>query len=142
MCAIANSTTSSMAKVSWQAAAKSASAQMCAPSSSASARNFGTSTRLSPTSRTIRASDIAGAMPMKVSVAHRIRTVYRTLAMKIVFLALVFLLIPLILYRLFVNADAQQSRLLQRTVEEKGTLIAEVLRPRLAAFQDESSEKL
>ncbi|HMI97740.1 MAG TPA: HAMP domain-containing sensor histidine kinase [Micropepsaceae bacterium] len=79
---------------------------------------------------------------MTVRVAHRIRTVYRTLAMKIVFLALVFLLIPLILYRLFVSADAQQSRLLQRTVEEKGTLIAEVLRPRLAAFQDESSEKL
>ena len=68
--------------------------------------------------------------------------VYRTLAMKIVFLALVFLLIPLILYRLFLSADAQQSRLLQRTVEEKGTLIASVLQPRLAGFQGESPEQL
>ena len=69
---------------------------------------------------------------MSFSIANRIRTVYRTLAMKIVFLALVFLLIPLILYRLFESADAQQSQLLQRTVEEKGTLIASVLQPRLA----------
>jgi two-component system sensor histidine kinase ChvG len=81
-------------------------------------------------------------MPMKLSVAHRIRMVYRTLAMKIVFLALVFLLIPLILYRLFESADAQQSRLLQRTVEEKGTLIALVLQPRLAGFQGETPEQL
>jgi hypothetical protein len=62
--------------------------------------------------------------------------------MKIVFLALVFLLIPVILYHLFESADAQQSRLLQRTVEEKGTLIASVLQPRLAGFQGESAEQL
>jgi two-component system sensor histidine kinase ChvG len=74
-------------------------------------------------------------MPMRVSIANRIRTVYRALAMKIVFLAFVFLLIPVILYHLFESADAQQSRLLQRTVEEKGTLIASVLQPRLAGFQ-------
>src|SRR5882672_10301451 len=142
MCAIANSTTSCMAKVSWPATAKSAFAPMCAPSSNASARNSGMSTRPSPISRTIRASDIAGAMPMRFSFAHRIRMVYRTLAMKIVFLALVFLLIPLILYHLFESADAQQSRLLQRTVEEKGTLIASVLQPRLSGFQGESPEQL
>src|SRR5258706_10415277 len=142
MCAIASSTTSSMAKVSWRATARSVSAPMCGPSSSASARNFARSMPPSPISRTIRASGTAGAMRMKFNVAHRIRTVYRTLAMKIVLLALVFLLIPLILYRLFESADAQQSRLLQRTVEEKGTLIASVLQPRLAGFQGESPEQL
>src|SRR4029077_3814025 len=126
----------------WRATVKSGFAPMCGPSSNASARNSGMSIPHTPISRTIRASDIAGAMPMRFSIANRIRTVYRTLAMKIVFLALVFLLIPLILYRLFESADAQQSRLLQRTVEEKGTLIAFVLRPRLSAFQEESPEQL
>jgi two-component system sensor histidine kinase ChvG len=81
-------------------------------------------------------------MSMRFSIANRIRTVYRALAMKIVFLAFVFLLIPVILYHLFESADAQQSRLLQRTVEEKGTLIASVLQPRLAGFQGESPEQL
>src|ERR1700688_3364152 len=142
MCAIANSTTSSMVKVSWRATAKSAFAPMCAPSSNASARNSGMSTLPSLIFRTIPASDTAGTTPMRLSVAHRIRTVYRALAMKIVFLALVFLLIPVILYHLFESADAQQSRLLQRTVEEKGTLIASVLQPRLAGFQGESPEQL
>ena len=62
--------------------------------------------------------------------------------MKIAVLALIFLLIPLILYHLFQSADAQQGQLLQRTVEEKGTLIASVLRPRLAAFEEETPERL
>src|SRR5258708_3730855 len=142
MCVIANSTTSCTVRVSWRVTVKSGFAPMCALSSSASVRNSAMSTPHSPTFRTIPASDIAGAMRMKFNVAHRIRTVYRTLAMKIVLLALVFLLIPLILYRLFESADAQQSRLLQRTVEEKGTLIASVLQPRLAGFQGESPDQL
>src|SRR5258708_16028753 len=142
MCVIANSTTSCTVRVSWRVTVKSGFAPMCALSSSASVRNSAMSTPHSPTFRTIPASDIAGTMLMRPSVAHRIRMVYRTLAMKIVFLALVFLLIPLILYRLFLSADAQQSRLLQRTVEEKGTLIASVLQPRLAGFQGESPEQL
>ena len=79
---------------------------------------------------------------MKSSLAHRVRTFFRAMAVKIAVLALIFLLIPLILYHLFQSADAQQGRLLQRTVEEKGTLIASVLRPRLAAFQEETPERL
>jgi two-component system, OmpR family, sensor histidine kinase ChvG len=79
---------------------------------------------------------------MSLRLAHRIRTFYRALAIKIIFLALVFLLIPLILYNLFQSADAQQGRLLQRTVEEKGTLIASVLKPRLAAFESETPDQL
>lgn len=79
---------------------------------------------------------------MKSRVANKIRTFYRALAIKIILLAIVFLFIPLILYQLFVTADAQQGRLLQRTVEEKGTLIASVLSPRLAAFEMETPEEL
>src|SRR5258708_35143168 len=142
MCVIANSTTSCTVRVSWRVTVKSGFAPMCALSSSASVRNSAMSTPHSPTFRTIPVSDIAGTMPMKLSIGHRIRMVYRTLAMKIVFLALVFLLIPLILYRLFLSADAQQSRLLQRTVEAKGTLIPSGLQPRLPGVQGESPEQL
>src|SRR6185312_6030068 len=142
MYATAKSTTSCMAKASRPARAKSASAPMCAPSSSASARNSATSIPVSRTSRTILASATAGAIPMSLSLAQRIKTFYRALAIKIIFLALVFLLIPLILYHLFQSADAQQGRLLQRTVEEKGALIASVLKPRLAAFEKESPDQL
>jgi two-component system, OmpR family, sensor histidine kinase ChvG len=79
---------------------------------------------------------------MRLSVPHRLRILYRALAIKIFILAVVALSIPIVLYQLFREADAQQGALLQQTVEEKGTLIASVLRPRLLAFDDEPPDRL
>jgi len=50
--------------------------------------------------------------------------------------------VPIIFYRLFQIADAQEGALLQRTVEEKGTLIASVLQPRLEGFESEPPDRL
>lgn len=79
---------------------------------------------------------------MGVSLRQKFRTFYRALAIKIIFLAVVFLVVPIIFYRLFQIADAQQTALLERTVEEKGQLIAAVLTAHLTHFQDESPEVL
>ena len=68
--------------------------------------------------------------------------VYRALAIKIIFLAVVFLVVPIIFYRLFQLADAQQTELLRTTVEEKGTLVAAALKPRLESFDQEPQESL
>ena len=76
------------------------------------------------------------------SLPSKIYAGFRTLALKIMLLAVIFLFVPIIFYRLFQIADTQQSALLQRTVEEKGTLIASVLTPRLADFESEPPERL
>src|SRR5260221_546574 len=115
---------------------------MCAPSSSGSGRNSATSTPASLRSRTIRASATAGMTSMAAQISLRIRTVYRALAIKIFVLTVVFLVVPIIFYPLFQLADAQQSELLQQTVEQKGSLIAAVLKPHLTAFEDESQDSL
>ena len=79
---------------------------------------------------------------MLYSVPERIRTFYRALAVRIIFLAVVFLVVPIIFYRLFQIADTQQSELLLRAVEQKGSLIASVLQPHLADFQEEPPDAL
>src|ERR1700745_584808 len=142
MCAIASSTTSCMARGSPPARGRSATAPMCAPSSSASGRNSAMLTRNSRRSKITPDSATAGAKEMAHSLPGKIYAGFRTLALKIMLLAVIFLFVPIIFYRLFQVADAQQSALLQRTVEEKGALIASVLAPRLAAFQSEPQEKL
>ena len=65
-----------------------------------------------------------------------------TLALKIILLLAVFLVVPIIFYRQFQVADLQQTQLLARTVEEKGALVASMLRPRLERFQDEAQDQL
>lgn len=79
---------------------------------------------------------------MTAPISHKIRTVYRALAIKIFILTVVFLGVPIIFYRLFQLADVQQSELLQQTVEQKGSLIAAVLRPHLVAFEEEPPDTL
>jgi two-component system, OmpR family, sensor histidine kinase ChvG len=73
---------------------------------------------------------------------ERLDTWTQALAIKIILLGAVFLVVPIIFYRLFQIADAQQTELLARTVEQKGTLIATMVRPHLERFQDESSDEL
>jgi two-component system, OmpR family, sensor histidine kinase ChvG len=79
---------------------------------------------------------------MESSFRARLDTWTQALAIKIILLAAVFLVVPIIFYRLFQIADAQQTELLARTVEQKGTLIATMLRPHLERFQDESQDEL
>ena len=79
---------------------------------------------------------------MVADVLSRIHAFTGTLAIKIILLGAVFLLVPVIFYRLFQIADAQQTEFLVRTVEQKGTLIASLLTPHLARFQDESPDEL
>src|SRR5262245_1114664 len=115
---------------------------MCAPSSSGSGRNSATSTPLLRISRIIRGSATAGAIRMGSNWRARLDSWTQALAIKIILLAAVFLLVPIIFYRLFQIADAQQTELLARTVEQKGTLIATMLRPHLERFQDEPTDEL
>jgi len=77
-----------------------------------------------------------------ISVRQRLKDFAGTLAIKIILLAAVFLLVPIIFYRLFQIADAQQTEFLTRTVEQKGALIASLLKPHLTRFQDESPDEL
>lgn len=79
---------------------------------------------------------------MESSIRARLDTWTQALAIKIILLAAVFLVVPIIFYRLFQIADAQQTELLARTVEQKGTLIATMLRPHLERFRDQSTDEL
>jgi two-component system sensor histidine kinase ChvG len=64
------------------------------------------------------------------------------MASKIFLLVVIFLVVPIILYQLFQTSDARQVALLERTVEEKGTLIASLVKPHLLQFQTESPDEL
>src|SRR5687767_14959800 len=121
---IVSFTTSCMGSGSQRARARSVSAPMSAPLSSGFGRSSATSTPALRISRTIRGSAIAGATRMELSFRERLDTWTQALAIKIILLAAVFLVVPIIFYRLFQIADAQQTELLARTVEQKGTLIA------------------
>jgi two-component system, OmpR family, sensor histidine kinase ChvG len=79
---------------------------------------------------------------MGASLRQRFRNFHRALAIKIIFLAIVFLVVPIVFYRLFQVADAQQTALLESTVQEKGQLIAAVLKDHLGHFQDEPPDVL
>ena len=79
---------------------------------------------------------------MAASLAQRLGTLYRALASKIFLLVVIFLVVPIILYQLFQTSDARQVALLERTVEEKGTLIASVVKPHLLQFQTETPDQL
>src|SRR5205085_11531795 len=120
--ATANSTIACTGKGLRLVRARSATAPMCGPSSSESARNSAMLTPSSHRSKTTRDSATAGAKVMGHSLPGKIYAGFRTLALKIMLLAVIFLFVPIIFYRLFQVADAQLSALLQRTVEEQGTL--------------------
>jgi len=67
---------------------------------------------------------------------------YRALAIKIILLAVVFLVVPIILYRLMEIGDAQQAELLKRSVALQGNLITSVVQPYLERFDRESPDAL
>lgn len=58
-------------------------------------------------------------------------------SLKLFFLALILLTVPLILYRQFQDAEQEQFDLLRNAADKTGHTIAAMLRPRFAAFQSE-----
>src|SRR5271154_5120567 len=57
---------------------------------------------------------------------------FRSLAVKAVLLAVIFLVVPLILYSQFKAADTEKQDLLLRSVREQGRLLGQALLPLLA----------
>src|SRR3546814_554493 len=62
----------------------------------------------------------------------------RSLAIKLVVLAIVFVAAPLILYGAFRDADSEKNDMLHRSVREQGRLLAEGVRPFLESFDGRS----
>ncbi len=61
--------------------------------------------------------------------AARFGNIFNSLVTKLVILLLVFTVVPVILYDVFKEADAEKQRLLLQSVREQGRLIGESLRP-------------
>jgi two-component system sensor histidine kinase ChvG len=72
----------------------------------------------------------------------RLSALYRTLAIKIILIAVIFLVVPIIQYRLFQIGDAQQSELLQSAVQQQANLITVFLRRHLENFTSEPPDAL
>src|SRR3954452_7604807 len=103
-------------------------APMFAPSSSASARSSAMSTPASTTSRTTPVSDTAG--PRQYRTYRRGRWAW-SLTAKTVFLAVVFILVPVFLYMEFRSAHEESQELLLRAVRAEGRTISQSLLPLL-----------
>src|SRR5438045_2937435 len=135
MSAIARSTISCMARDLWRGMARSASVPMCAPSSSASARNSATWTRNSRRSRTTRASATGGWMvPNNRGLFWRL---VHSFTLKLVLLAVVLLSVPLILYWQFARAEEEQLALIGNAVEQTNHVLAAMLRGHFEKFASE-----
>src|SRR5258708_4629958 len=113
-----------------------ATAPMCAPSSSASARNSVMSILSSRRSRTTPASAIAGVMsatPERKPARKRPQAAFlRSLSAKALLLALVFVAVPLVVYESFRAADAEKRQLLLSAVSDKGVTVSRALTPFLS----------
>jgi two-component system, OmpR family, sensor histidine kinase ChvG len=67
---------------------------------------------------------------------------YRSLAVKTVLLAVIFLIVPLILYWQFKAADEEKQGLLLRSVREQGRVLGQALLPLLSASERQSLPQL
>jgi two-component system sensor histidine kinase ChvG len=85
-----------------------------------------------------RGGRFSGALPR----LPRLGPLYRTLALKIGLLAVVFVVVPVILYRLIEIGDAQQAEILKRSVELQGNLITSVVQPYLERFDKDPPDAL
>lgn len=72
----------------------------------------------------------------------RATSVGRSLIAKLSILAFIFLFVPIILYIQFEAADDERSLLLRSSLEQRGRLIAEALRPALQTFANEPPKAL
>lgn len=67
-----------------------------------------------------------------------VRTVSRSLTAKFLAVALVFLIVPVILYAKFAEADAERQAFLLRALQAEGLLVAQDLRPSLTSSSGRS----
>jgi two-component system sensor histidine kinase ChvG len=98
-----------------------------------------------PKSRTIPASDIAGARPIEQnrprqrprvpSGVRELTLPLRSLGAKLVGLLIVLISVPIIIYAQFLDADREKQTLLLQSVQEQGRLIGQALLP-LLSFPD------
>jgi hypothetical protein len=108
------------------------------------------SMQISITSKTTRASAIAGppkaeprgaGLPAQLEAAaeptpRRVRArPWRSLVVKAAMLALIFVIVPLILYTQFKAADDEKQQLLLRSVGDQGRVMAQALAPLVAASE-------
>src|SRR6266851_8115006 len=109
-------------------------APMSAPSSSESARSSARSILSSSTS-TITPDSATAGLPATSPAERPQRQArsYRSLAVKTVLLAVIFLIVPVILYWQFKAADEEKQNLLLRSVREQGHLLGQALLPMLSA---------
>jgi len=68
--------------------------------------------------------------------------VWRSLAMKLVLLVVVFIAVPSIVYNELRNADERQQAFLLKSVEDRGRLVAESLRPLLQQYEANAVPRL
>ena len=72
----------------------------------------------------------------------KLRTLWRSLAAKLVLLLLIFMLVPVIVYDRFRAADEEKNQLLARSIQEEGRLIAVGLSPVFMQFHSGSATAL
>src|SRR5260370_2541298 len=106
---------------------------MSAPSSSASARSSARSILSSSTS-IITPDSVTAGLPAASPTERPQRQArsYRSLAVTTVLLAVIFLIVPLILYWQFKAADEEKQNLLLRSVREPGHVLGQALLPILS----------
>jgi two-component system sensor histidine kinase ChvG len=67
---------------------------------------------------------------------------HRSFAARMVFLVMIFLAVPAIVYREFRDADAEKTALIEENARKEGELIAAALAPILQSFNGRNAEKL
>ncbi len=72
----------------------------------------------------------------------KLRTLWRSLAAKLILLLLIFMSVPIIVYDRFRVADEEKNQLLARSIQEEGRLIAVGLSPVFLKFHDGSATAL
>src|SRR5258708_22113979 len=109
---------------------------MSAPSSSASARSSARSILSSSTS-IITPDSVTAGLPAASPTERPQRQArsYRSLAVTTVLLAVIFLIVPLILYWQFKAADEEKQSLLLRSVREQGRVLGQALLPLLTTSE-------
>src|SRR5258705_8689932 len=112
-------------------------------SSSVFARNSVMSILSSSTSTITPDLATAGSPASSDEEAPRGRApLYRSLAVKTVLLAVIFLIVPLILYWQFKAADEEKQDLLLRSVREQGRVLGQALLPLLSTSERQSLPQL
>ena len=77
---------------------------------------------------------------MRLDLFPGIAALHRSLTAKLSILAMIFLIVPIILYVQVEAADDEKNQLLRNSLEQRGRLIAEALRPALQEFASEAPE--